>query len=575
MFNMAYLPANVPANEMLWWMEYLPIQHEFGHYHICPYSGKDIARYIKIICKELQQINRDRAFYILNLYSDWVVNHFLSKRFPTDFIKALKYWFVWQDVLTQKNQLGHSHTWNIFVRVHEFDWHESLSSIAMTPDEEAAALAIHREFQSLNNEDVILANITKILKPFIDDDLREDQPVAKLGVFIFDYDAMENDPDAKQMQAAAASMSAAQQNNATPNHSDPTAVPPSPLSASGQAVKMKVVQFKGKIVPFDVLETGGDPFDEKYPSMVGDANPDTEMDDILDEIAQQISGSAGGRGKGIGIDPVKLVKEFGFASDTESAIRMLFRSRAKGLLRYDEMTDTKTGEARDTIRTWEWSDPVHRWDINKSLNANPIFPYPPSALQWTNRTGNIGHTKRGYRDLMLVIDSSGSMLGLSGKAHPKTPTDYAVLASFAILYAAVEKNVQFSIINFSSGLDIMAMPWVKPTYQNIISAEMLLMHFFSMGTIIPTAHIQKLLAKKQHCLVIIVSDNELGNPDETVALIEEYAHEHVFMLFHIGKTDRDNKFVQHATSAGGFLIPVRKFEDLPGLVLNHARGFYK
>ena len=73
LFNLAYLPPNLPKDKILWWIEHLPIQHEFGHYHICPYSGSDIARYIAIVKKMKPLLSRQHVFYILNFFSDLLV----------------------------------------------------------------------------------------------------------------------------------------------------------------------------------------------------------------------------------------------------------------------------------------------------------------------------------------------------------------------------------------------------------------------------------------------------------------------------------------------------------------------
>ena len=152
-----------------------------------------------------------------------------------------------------------------------------------------------------------------------------------------------------------------------------------------------------------------------------------------------------------------------------------------------------------------------------------------------------------------------------------TPFDYAALAAFAVLHAAVEKNVQISAVNFSS--NALIMPWLNPSRENIISAEFLFMHYYGGGTEVPTKKIISLLKQKNDAVVLIITDSEIGNCPETSEMVSNLASRYTILIIQIGSRE-NTEFSKAAKELGAGVQYVQKIEDLPLVALRTVKPFF-
>lgn len=580
LINTASLPMNVPKNKLLWWIEAVALRHEFGHYHICPYSGRDILRYLQIITDQYRGCDRKKGFYILNLFSDLIVNRFLYQRYKDDFVLGMQYWFEWQDLQCKANQIGHSYTWNIFVRIHEILWGVSKFATTISPEEDDAATKIATKLQSFTDENVFLISFVKIMRKFIDDDLATNQQVADLGQLKIGYnyaytilpdqndDPQNNDSNGDGDDSQTDDKSTDPETNGSDDtvDTDTSGDQDGDTPNSNSKLKKSVI-YNGEIVPFDVLQTGGDPFDEKYNFKVTDVSRDAEIEDAIDNLIKSMAGMRGSRCLN------QMILDYGLANSDNDAYRMILRSQAKDLFKYEIVGKKPFTRKKDKLAQWNWNDSMQHMNIRKSLSISPLYPFPPNARKWADTHGSTGKLSKQYKDILIVQDSSGSMIGLRKfeNMNARTPFDFAVLASFAVLHAAAAKNVQISVINFSS--NAMVMPWKIPSKQNIISAELLLMHFFSCGTEVPVTKIEQLISQKDDALVVIISDAEMGNMDASIQMLKKLATKYTFFIFQIGSRE-NTLFSARGRACGAFIQYIEKIEDLPTIVLKNVKAMY-
>jgi hypothetical protein len=503
-FNLAKIPVRLlPPEKVRWWFEFVPLRHEWGHYHICPYSGEENARHLCIIREVWPEGNLNSWCYAANYGHDLIVNYYLFSWHDTDFRDAMVIWFQENDLEAQEAGQPHSSSWTILVRIHELVWHNQVHVCAPSVEEERVARKVYAKFMLQEPVDQLIRDITVTLLPYFQADMKH-QPFPKdLESFFMEV-----------------------------------------------------------------------PFSSKSLAKVSDQDPETEHEKEVKSVLQY----CGGAGPGTG---AQVLEDLGLASTQEEAHRLWLHYLAQDLIHYEPKASYKYGRKFLGFRDWNWGDRFQDWNLGKSLSANPAFPFPPYAQRAIYGQGKLGLLRQGYRDCLLIIDTSGSM-GELNCGTLSSPADYATLSMFAALQAAADRNVSVALINFSS--TCIATPWLLPTHGNLTRIELTAMHMFKGGTQVPGKAIRKLAAIKPECCIVMITDLEVFNESDVLTLCTDLGTKHPWFIFRI-LTDEISlspvtdepagpTFQEKLEAIGVHFFPVKSASDLPGITIRQMKRVY-
>ena len=204
-------------------------------------------------------------------------------------------------------------------------------------------------------------------------------------------------------------------------------------------------------------------------------------------------------------------------------MRYWYRSISRKLIKFKIETPKRLGSIPSYITTWRISDPIEELDVRSSLEIMPILIPGVTTKKWV-RKGIYGVEEgKSIPDLLIVIDSSGSMdwEGESVNIRSKSPYHLALIGAFAALYIASKKNAYVAVINFSSGYR--TCPWTR----EIVQAENTLLAYQGGGTTFPVAEFIRIINMHEQqrrnvpILVLIITDSEIYNWDRTERKIIE------------------------------------------------------
>jgi len=175
-------------------------------------------------------------------------------------------------------------------------------------------------------------------------------------------------------------------------------------------------------------------------------------------------------------------------------------------------------------------------------------------------------------DLLIVIDSSGSMTWSMGPKNVSGPYHTALVSAFAAMDFALRKGSRVAVINFSDGTR--ESEWSRER----TTAERVLLAYQGGGTQAPIKKIaEKCRNAESNVMVLMITDAEISNWDKLMKSISEIASRgHRFFMFHVGPEyySLGDKTVEALRRAGAVRIPVSSTKDLPGLVIKEVRGVY-
>jgi hypothetical protein len=324
-------------------------------------------------------------------------------------------------------------------------------------------------------------------------------------------------------------------------------------------------------IPNDVLETFGDISEVKNIDMIksGDSGnkksrgpgdvPDIE--NAAEELAQEIDCKTF-------LDVLNL---FGLDSLNEK-LGMWYRSRAKNLLRFNFFESKPSGAIPIYPETWRIGDSIEELDAVQTLLTSPTIIPNITTRKWSHQEGPSHRISKELPDMMIVIDSSGSMdwnfkrKKISGRYH------MSLLAAFAALHYAINHGSHVSAINFSNRVK-------KTTWtNNFYKIEQILLSYIGQGTILPTKTMLQLAKTADRpSLIILISDLELYNWENALKTFKNLLHMgHTLIAFFIDGREEmlEQEDFQELIARGAKFYCVHKMKDLIGLVISEVQEIY-
>ena len=185
----------------------------------------------------------------------------------------------------------------------------------------------------------------------------------------------------------------------------------------------------------------------------------------------------------------------------KQANRWFYESRSQSYaVHLPKTLSLNSGTFPFTPKRWNFSDPISDLDVQYSIQqAGAIIP--GSTYQWTHRESEGRQTDRNNPDLLIILDTSGSM------GNPNKYISKSVMASMAAARCALNTGSKVGVINFSSQSEILHHTTDKRKIDDILMLHQ------DCGTTMPTQQVLDVLGrnKQKPNYLLMITDTGASN----------------------------------------------------------------
>lgn len=511
--NTAGVPPNLDMNEAEPYFRSV-CHHEIQHYLVCPY---DAVMNGMMFAAARCHVSDATALFVCNLFADLVVDSALLKRYTRLTHSRITSNIFGSSMMGQ----AHSPLWLLIVSCYRAMWGFPLPS-TVTIDKETYEAA---------------ESIAWISRKYIDTEKRWPKAVEEIAKIVAHWQ-----PDRDE-----------------------------PLAGYGATAEPGEGGATGTVfVPLDVDSVMGNPTEirngdraKRCMKDADDENLEKEMERLAVEVEQR-----GGDLRDL--EAVYLVA--GIGSKRKEWIRFWYRAKVRGLLRFDVRERKAAGSTPLSTQVWRLGDPIEELDVVQSLQAFPILVPNLSTRRWLRKEMYGEYESDTLPDLLLVIDSSGSMTWSMRGKTVSGPYHTALVSAFAAMDVALRKGSRVAAINFSDGARICN--WTRE--RSVV--EKVLLAYQGGGTVAPIEKISESCdAAGPPVMVLMITDAEIANWNRLIKSMAKLTRRgHKYFMFHIESPgyEIDDQALVAMAKAGVSVIPVESVTDLPGLVVREVRGVY-
>ncbi len=482
--------------------------HELNHYLRCPYDGVTNGM---MFAAARRHVNDATAMFTCNLFADLVIDSALLKRFP-----SLTYDRINSSIQDSATRMSnHSELWNLIISCYHTMWGFPLPSGVRMSD----------------NTLIAGKEIVKVTMKYMNRMDQWNTATAKIAKIISEWAPTEDEP----------------------------------LAGSGAPGDSESSDLIG--VPLDVDSIMGDPIEPRNSTRVRRCI-ENSVEENLEEFIERLADEVENRGGSID-DLEGVLYVAGIGDSRRNWIRFWYRAKAKKTIRIEISRPKTQGSSPLSPDLWRLGDPIEELDIVQSLQAFPVLVPNMSTRKWIHHEYHGQESGSNVPDLLLVIDSSGSMTWSMNRKQLTGLYHTALLSAFAALELALVSGSRVAAINFSDGVR-------KSTWsRDRASVEQILTAYQGGGTVMPMKYIVELAYEgKESILVLMITDAEVANWDNMIdGIAHMVSRNHRIVLFHIGSSGRD-VMTRELEKAGAIVYPIIKEIDLQGLVVREARRAY-
>lgn len=495
--------------------------HEISHYDYCPYDG---ITNLKLIAAAIEGgVSKYFAPLVVNIFSDLLIDTRIFQ-VHADLMK----WELKKDgeqaIKEHRNQI--SQLFRFLTRCYEILWHVNL----------------HLPIDFSQVEDLAQDACKIIMKDFMDEDAWE-RKVKALARLLKDFLKQECPLQMNMMQ------------------------PGSGQSADGSP--LGGMPMLG--IPDDVKEAFGNLGEAKNPDIIksgGTSNQSSHGPEskISNGLAEQFA-----EDQNFSTFDQTL---YCFGKDNlMEKIALWYRGKTKNVFQIKIMQKKPGGMLPWYPIPWRMGDPLDELDMMQTLSLSPVVIPNVTTRQWVRKQGPGSFIGKSLPDMLIVIDSSGSMTFNVGDKTITGRYHVALLAAFASFQYALQKGSLVAGINFSSGVAVQN--WTNDPRK----MEQLFLAYQGGGTTLPSKHVQKLANQaKKPVLVMIISDMQMQNWGSAfhifLSLLEQ-KHRIVGFFIDGNKTILEGSDFKTLLSAGARFYCVRNINDLLGLVIKEVKENYE
>lgn len=313
-------------------------------------------------------------------------------------------------------------------------------------------------------------------------------------------------------------------------------------------------------IPNDVLELMDNPLENRNSDKLKQDNED-ELRRKSEDFAKDSNYSEFGA----------PAREAGILIDGDP-LATWYRGKAKDLIEIKIYEKKPGGSIPIYPEVWRIGDPIEELDVVQTLLNSPVIIPNITTRKWAYEKGPGHLEEQGIPDLLIVLDSSGSMGWnyAAASEEARGPYHTALVAAFASLHYAAKKGVKFSVINFSNKADVCH--W---TY-NYRDAEKVLLRYQGGGTELPIKPIEKECKKADRkALVFIITDFGIynwGSAKKTMLELVRRGNKIVGFFIGSKKMPKKDKFKDLLDKVTFY--PITQEKDLINLVIKEIKKYY-
>jgi hypothetical protein len=254
-----------------------------------------------------------------------------------------------------------------------------------------------------------------------------------------------------------------------------------------------------------------------------------------------------------------------------SALATWYRGLAKNLIEIKIFEEKPGGQLPVYPEVWRIGDSIEDLDVVQTLLNSPVIIPNLTTRKWAVEEGPGHLIEKQIPDLLIVLDSSGSMGWnyTSRSVRGRGPYHIAAVAAFAALHYVASKGVKFSIINFSNRADICQ--WTS----DYKKAEKVLLRYQGGGTVLPIKQIAQQCNKAERkSLIFIITDFGIHNWSKSKKIMIDLALKgHKIVGFFIGASKIPKEKFKNLLDKVTF-YGIRNTKDLINLVITEVKKYY-
>jgi len=212
----------------------------------------------------------------------------------------------------------------------------------------------------------------------------------------------------------------------------------------------------------------------------------------------------------------QILSAAGLSSLTEKEKQKIwFEAQNTDIIPIIEQSPKGSNDNYSYPTSWKLGDPLEEMDMMLSFSTSPVIIPGVTTKKWVQNPVFSSGSEKKDTDLLLIIDTSGSMGSVT---NAKTNLHQAVLAAYGIIKYFESRKNQIALIGFSDRITA-NVDWTKD-YDHI--REQLLLNG-SGGTSFPINKIQKIIDSSVNPLVtVIITDGEIQNTSQTIDYFKDY-----------------------------------------------------
>ncbi|MHA1871040.1 MAG: hypothetical protein ACTSXF_08825, partial [Promethearchaeota archaeon] len=252
-----------------------------------------------------------------------------------------------------------------------------------------------------------------------------------------------------------------------------------------------------------------------------------------------------------------------------------YRAISKNLIQIKIVDKKPSGSIPIGIEPWRIGEPIEDLDILQSILVSPRVIPNITTRKWIYKHGPGIELNEEIPDMLLVIDSSGSMdwvVPKTNNSKNNSPYHIALVACFAALHYAIKQGAKVSAINFSGYFK--TQKWTFDSRK----IEKVLLKYMGDGTVLPTKEIVKMVKNAERkTLIILITDFDIANwGDAYNELLKLLENGHKLVGFFIGGSENEikNGDFSNLITLGARFYPIKKIGDLIGLVIKEVKDAY-
>lgn len=491
--------------------------HEIQHYLLCPFDGVTNGL---MFSAARQHVADDIAMFVCNVFADLVVDTTLLKRFPSLTRDRITTSIVDSALRTT----DHSPLWILVISTYRWMWDFSIPEGVDVDDGTREASQ----------------RIVDVARKYIDNEHRWPSATGEIAKIVAEWL-----PEDCEMPRSTGSKTSSPEEKPGEGSLAPEHVPPDLDGIMGSPTE----------------DRNGDRARRcANPEQI--VSPESEMERMAIEVEDR-----GGSLKDL--ESVYIMA--GGGTGSRDWIRFWYRAKVRGLLKFHVAHRRPQGSIPLTPSNWRLGDPVEELDVVQSLQAFPVLVPNMSTRRWITSLSYGEDSKDSLPDMLVVLDSSGSMTWAMGPKDLRGPYHVALVSALAAVDTALRKGSRIAAINFSG--NILMSGWGR----NRSEVESTLLAYQGGGTVMPVKTIEALCEEAtSNVMSIIITDAGVSNWGPFVKTISQLSREgHKMFIFHIGsRKSKSSKVGAKLIRSGATVIPVSSVGDLQGLVVSEVRKVY-